>query len=155
MQYHVVTIKIHAQHSNVRYSKNGAETIIFKLEEMLGIVDLRSLGYYKVKQGILQQILNKYYGFGRADKLCEYFNTFINSLKREREQKELKERYASLDLSDERKYMTNQEILDKYICDSLWGHLMNLVGSLRSQFILHVLLCSKGLQSLPFQNWVR
>ena len=35
---------------------NGTETIIFKLEEMLRIVDLISLGYYKIKQGILQQI---------------------------------------------------------------------------------------------------
>ena len=32
---------------------NGTEIIIFKPEEMLGIVDLRSLGYYKTKQGIL------------------------------------------------------------------------------------------------------
>ena len=31
---------------------NGPDTIIFKLEEMLGILDLRSLGYYKIKQGI-------------------------------------------------------------------------------------------------------
>ena len=35
---------------------NGTETIIF-WPEMLGIVDLRSLGYYKIKQGILQQNL--------------------------------------------------------------------------------------------------
>ena len=28
---------------------NGTETIIFKPEEMIGIVDLRSLGYYKIK----------------------------------------------------------------------------------------------------------
>ena len=27
----------------------------FKPEEMIGIVDLRSLGYYKIKQGIIQQ----------------------------------------------------------------------------------------------------
>ena len=33
---------------------NGTEDIIFKPREMLGIVDLRSLGYYKIKQGILQ-----------------------------------------------------------------------------------------------------
>ena len=36
-------------------------TVIFKLEAMLGIVDLRSLGYYKIKEGILQQNLSKYY----------------------------------------------------------------------------------------------
>ena len=38
---------------------NGADTIIFKPDEMLGIVDLRSLGYYKIKQCILQQNLSK------------------------------------------------------------------------------------------------
>ena len=30
---------------------NGTETMIFRPEEMIGIVDLRSLGYYKIKQG--------------------------------------------------------------------------------------------------------
>ena len=38
---------------------NGTDTIIFNLEEMLGILDLRSLGYYKIRQGILQQNLGK------------------------------------------------------------------------------------------------
>ena len=66
---------------------NGTETILFKHEEMLGIVDLRSLGYYRIKQGILQQTLSKYYRFERAEKLCEYFNKFVNILKKEREQK--------------------------------------------------------------------
>ena len=82
---------------------------------MLGIVDLRSLCYYKIKQGILQQNLSKYYKFKRADTLCEHFNKFINTLKKETEQKELKESYQWLDPSDERKYMTGKEIFDKYI----------------------------------------
>ena len=47
--------------------------IIFKPEEMLGIVDLRYSGYYKIKQGILQQNLSKYYKFEMADTLCEHF----------------------------------------------------------------------------------
>ena len=33
----------------------GKDDMIFKPEEMIGIIDLRSLGYYKIKQGILQQ----------------------------------------------------------------------------------------------------
>ena len=94
---------------------NGPDIIIFKSEEMLGIIDLRSLGYYKIKQGILQQNLSKYYKFKRADTLCEYFNKFIKTLKKEREQKELTENYPWLDPSDERKYMTGKKILDKYI----------------------------------------
>ena len=37
----------------------GKDTMIFKPEEMIGIIDLISLGYYKIKQGILQQNLSK------------------------------------------------------------------------------------------------
>ena len=95
---------------------DGTETIIFKPEEMLEIVDLRSLGYYKIKQGILQQHLNKYSRFKREDTPCEHFNKFINTLKSEREQEELEESYPWLDPSDKRKYMTDQEILDKNCC---------------------------------------
>ena len=36
----------------------GKDTMIFKPEEMIGIIDLRSLRYYKIKQGILQQNLS-------------------------------------------------------------------------------------------------
>ena len=61
---------------------NGTDTIIFKPEEMLGIVDLRSLGYYKIKQGILQWYPSKYYKFERVGTLCEHFSKFINTLKR-------------------------------------------------------------------------
>ena len=82
---------------------NGTDTIILKPEEMLGIVDLKSLGYYKIKQGILQQNLSKYYRLERADTLCEHLNKFINTLKKEREQKEPEESYPWLDPSDERK----------------------------------------------------
>ena len=66
---------------------NGTYTIIFKPTEMLGIVDLRFLDYYKIKQDILQQKLSKYYRFERADTLCEQFNKFINTLKKEREKR--------------------------------------------------------------------
>ena len=86
---------------------NGTETIISITEEMIGIVDLRLLGYYRIKQSILQQNLSKYYWFERAETLCKYFNKSINTLKREREQIELKESYPGLDSSDERKYMTD------------------------------------------------
>ena len=94
---------------------NGTANIIFKPEEMIGIVDLRLLGYYKIKQDILQQNLSKYFRFERAETLCKYFNRFINTLKKEREQIEPKESYPWLDTSDEIKYMTDQEILEKYI----------------------------------------
>ena len=75
-------------------ANNCPDTIIFKPEEMVGILDLRSLGYYKIKQGILQQKLSKFYTFERADTLCEHFNRFINTLKKEGEQEESKEKLS-------------------------------------------------------------
>ena len=63
---------------------NGTETMIFRPEEIIGIVDSRVLGYYKIKWGILQQNLSKYYKFARDETLCEYFNKFKNTLKKER-----------------------------------------------------------------------
>ena len=62
----------------------GKETMFLKLKEMIGIVDIRSLGYYKIKQSILQQNLSRYYRFEEVTKLCEYFNKFVDTLKKER-----------------------------------------------------------------------
>ena len=59
----------------------GKDTMIFKPEEMIGIIDLRSLGYYKIKQGILQQNISRYYRFEKAEKLCKYFNKFVFSVR--------------------------------------------------------------------------
>ena len=93
----------------------GKDTMIHRAEEMIGIIDLRLLGHYKIKQGILQQNLSRYSRFEKAEKLCEYFNKFVNTLKREREQKSLTDSYPWLDPDDERRYMTDRKILEKYI----------------------------------------
>ena len=37
------------------------EMVVFELKEMIGILDLSSLGYYMTRQGVLQQNLSKYY----------------------------------------------------------------------------------------------
>ena len=96
-------------------TNKGTETMIFKPEEMIGVIDLRSLGYYKIKQRILQLNLSRYYKFEKAEKHCEYFNKFVNALKKERQQKSSEDRYQWLDLDDELRHITDKEILDKYI----------------------------------------
>ena len=88
--------------------------MILNLKEMIGIVDIRSLGYYKIKQGILQQNLSKYYMFEEASKLCEYFNKFLETLK-DREQITSVDKYPWLDPEDERRNMMVREILERYI----------------------------------------
>ena len=62
--------------------------MIFDPTEMIGILDLRSLGYYKIKQDVLQQNLSKHYHFESADTVCEQFNRFVNLLKKEEESTE-------------------------------------------------------------------
>ena len=66
---------------------NSLETVYFNPKKILGISDLRSVGYYKIKQGTLQQNLSKCYRFKSVETLCEQFNKFINMLKQEKKRK--------------------------------------------------------------------
>ena len=94
-------------------TNNTRETVMFD-KMSIGILDLRSLGYYKIKQGVLQQNLNKYYQFEEIDKVCVEFNKMVEAIRQE-ERNDSEERYPCLDDADKRKYMTDEEILDKYI----------------------------------------
>ena len=90
------------------------ETVTFDPTQMFGVIDLRSLGYYKIKQGVLQQNLNHMYHFESAHEVCDQFNRLIDTLRKE-ESLEGTEKYPWLDDSDERKYMTDKEVLEAYI----------------------------------------
>ena len=84
------------------------ETMTFDQKEMLSIVDLRSLGYYKIKQGVLQQNLSCMYHFESANTICDQFNRLINTLRKEEEETCNTDKYPWLDDSDERKHMTDR-----------------------------------------------
>ena len=86
----------------------GKDTMILNPKEMKGIVDIRCLGYFKIKQGILQQNVSRYYRFEEASKLCEYFNKFVDALKKDREQVTSVDKYPWLDPEDERRNMTDR-----------------------------------------------
>ena len=95
--------------------KNSTQdTVTFDPKDMLDIIDLRSLGYYKIKQGVLQQNLSCMYHFESANTVCDQFNRLINTLRKE-EETNGRDKYPWLDESDERKYIMDREILDKYI----------------------------------------
>ena len=95
-------------------TNNTRETLIFDKKKTVGILDLRSLGSYKTKQGVLQQNLNKYYHFEEANRMCEAFNEMVETVRQDEKDRQ-KEKYPWLDDMDERKYMMDREILDKYI----------------------------------------
>ena len=44
-------------------TNSSLEILFLDLNEMVGILDLRSLGHYKIKQGVLQQYLSRYYEY--------------------------------------------------------------------------------------------
>ena len=89
------------------------ETITFGKTDMMGVVDLRSLGFYKIKQEVLQEHLSRHYHFELADDVCDQYNRLVNLMRKEEEKSEGK--FLWLDDTDERKHMTDREILDKYV----------------------------------------
>ena len=89
------------------------ETITFDRMGMMGVVGLSSLGFYKIKQEVLQEHLSKHYHFELADNVCDQYNRLVNLMRKEEEKSEGK--FLWLDDMDERKHMTDREILDKYV----------------------------------------
>ena len=67
----VLKIKFGWNSATLDITNSGLNTIIFEPKEVLGKLDLRSLGYYKIKQSILKEPLSKYYRFESTDVLCE------------------------------------------------------------------------------------
>ena len=75
-------------------TNKGTETMIFKPEEVIGVIDLRSVGYCKIKQGVGITKLKKQRNF------VNIFNKFVNMLRKEREQKSLEDKYLWLNPDD-------------------------------------------------------
>ena len=80
----MIELKFIRNRVTLKVTNNTHETVMFDPTEMIGILDLRSLGYYKKKQDVLQQNLSKYYHFESADTMCEQFNRFVFVEKRRR-----------------------------------------------------------------------
>ena len=109
----MIKLKFIRNRATLKITNNTSKTLTFGRSNMIGIFDLRSLGYYKIKKDVLQQNLGKHYHFELAEDVCTQFNRFVNLLKKEEENP--KEKYPWLNDKDERKYMTHKEILDTYI----------------------------------------
>ena len=94
-------------------TNNSSGTLIFIKDEALGVVDLRSLDYYEVKQSTIQHHLKHYYEFKPLKVPCEEFNKLTNTLKTEERQST--DPYPWLAEDDERRNLTDRKILEKYI----------------------------------------
>ena len=109
----MIKFKFIRNRASLKITNNTNDMVTFDRKDMIGILDIRSLGYYKVKQDVMQKHLGKHYHFELAEDVSAQFNRFVNLLKKEEENP--KEEYPWLDDKDERKYMMDREILEKYI----------------------------------------
>ena len=108
----MIKLKFLRNKAVLKVTNKTCKTVTFRQTEMIGVIDLRLLGLYKIKQEVLQEHLSKHYHFILADDVCNQFNRFVNLMRKE-ENSEGK--YPWLEDTDKRKYMTDREILDKYI----------------------------------------
>ena len=101
----------------LKVTNSTQDKVTFDPEHVVSIVDLRSLAYYKIKQGVLQQNVSHCYHLESAECVCDQYNRLINTLRKEEQEASAfgKDKYPWLDDSDERKHMTDREILVKYI----------------------------------------
>ena len=99
----------------LKVTNSTHEKVNFNPEDAVGIVDLRSFGYHKIKQGVLQQNISQYYHIESAETVCDQYNKLINTLRNEEREANVcdKDKYPWLDDSDERKYMSDKEILEQ------------------------------------------
>ena len=109
----MIKLKFIRNKAVLKITNKTHKTVTFGRTEMMGIVDLRSLGFYKIKQEVFQEHLSRHYHFELADDVCHQYNRFINLMRKEEENSEGK--FPWLDDIDERKYMMDTEILDKYM----------------------------------------
>ena len=84
----MIKLKFIRNRVTLKITNNMQDNVMFDSTEMIGILDFISLGYYKIKQDVLQQNLSKHYHFESADAMCKQFNRFVNLLKKEEENSE-------------------------------------------------------------------
>ena len=86
--------------ATLNITNNTNDMVTFDRKDRIGILDIGSLGYYKVKQDVLQKHLGRHYHFELAEDVCAQFNRFVNMLRKEEEN--LKEQYPWVDYKDEK-----------------------------------------------------
>ena len=102
----MIKLKFIRNKAVLEISNKTHETMTFEQTEMIGVVDLGSLGFYKIKQEVIKEYLGKHYHFELADDVCNQHNRFVNLMRKEEENSE--EKYSWLKDMDEGKYMTER-----------------------------------------------
>ena len=115
----VIKLKFIRNKAVLKITNKTHKFVTFGRTEIMGIVDLRSLGFYKIKQEVLQKHLGRHYYFELADDVCDQYNRFVNLMRKEEENSEGK--FPWLEDTNEKKAYDGQRNT-RQICES--GQLM-------------------------------
>ena len=84
----MIKLKFIRNKAVLKITNKTHKTVTFGWMEMIGVVDLISLGFYKIKQEVLQEYLGRHYHFELADDVCSQCNRFVNLMRKEEENSE-------------------------------------------------------------------
>ena len=76
-------LKFIRNRATLKVTNSTQEKVTFNPEDVVGIVDLRSLGYYKIKQGVLQQNLSHCYHIESPESVYDQYNRLANTISKE------------------------------------------------------------------------
>ena len=110
--YGTLKAKIVDNFTILQLTNNTDSTIFCSPDHSLGIVDVRSLGYYNINLTSVQDTLNPYFQHAQTVSKTTTLHDHGNTTQ---VNKTLPDPYPWLDHEDPRKTMTDEEILHKYI----------------------------------------
>ena len=66
-------LKITNNYAVIDMVNNSRQTMYIRKEKALGIVDIRSLGYYNIRHSVLEYNLGEHYEFASFNKLASVY----------------------------------------------------------------------------------
>ena len=76
----IVKVRSESYKASLEVANNLTKVMVLDPKWEVVISDIRALGYYKIKQGVLQQRLSKYYSFESLQNIFEGYNNFRNKV---------------------------------------------------------------------------
>ena len=136
-QCYTMQIKLFNNTTVIDMVNHSNKTMYFSKQRAIGIVDIRSLGYYSVKQAVLEYNLGEHYEFASFNKLASVYEDMklakyqMKQKEEEKKQKrkamkrkaeepekisvETEDPYPWLPADDKRRKMGDDEIIEKFV----------------------------------------
>ena len=89
---------------------NSRQTMYFRKEKALGIVDIRSLGYYNIRHSVLEYNLGEHYEFASFNKLASVYED-MKLANYQMKQKEEARKRRKRKLKNLKRLLLNKKIL--------------------------------------------